>query len=90
MKLNILEEKKNKLVFEIHGQSHGFANALKEELRKDKTVKNAGYYVKHPLEGVPTFHVETSGGDAKTALKKAAKGLVSKADKIKKEASKIK
>ena len=38
MELKIVEDEKNKLVFEINGVSHGFCNILKEKLLEDSHV----------------------------------------------------
>ena len=84
MKLKILEDKKNKMVLEIKGESHTFCNALKQELWNDKHVKIAGYNIAHPLIGVPKFVVETDGKEnPKKALIDAAKRLKSVSDKFK-------
>ncbi|MBW2996436.1 DNA-directed RNA polymerase subunit L [Candidatus Woesearchaeota archaeon] len=84
MKLKILEDKKNKMVFELKGESHTFCNALKAELWNDKHVKVAGYNIAHPLIGVPKFVVETDGRESpKKALTDAAKRLKNVSDKFK-------
>jgi DNA-directed RNA polymerase subunit L len=84
MKLKILEEKKNKMVFELKGESHTFCNALKAELWNDKHVKIAGYNIAHPLIGIPKFVVETDGAESpKKALTEAAKRLKNVSDKFK-------
>ncbi|MBR9691521.1 DNA-directed RNA polymerase subunit L [Candidatus Woesearchaeota archaeon] len=84
MKLKVLEEKKNKMVFELKGESHTFCNALKQELWNDKHVKIAGYNIAHPLIGVPKFIVETDGNESsKKALIDAAKRIKNVSDKFK-------
>jgi DNA-directed RNA polymerase subunit L len=88
MELNFLEDKKEEVVLELHGVSHGFCNVLKEELVKDKTVKLATYRVDHPLVGVPKMKIE--GTNPRASLKKALKSLESTADEFKKESKKIK
>jgi len=76
MELKIIEDKKNKMVFELKGETHTFCNALKNELWNDDHIKAASYKIAHPLIGVPKFIVETDGKESvKKALKKAAKGL---------------
>ncbi|MBW2977652.1 DNA-directed RNA polymerase subunit L, partial [Candidatus Woesearchaeota archaeon] len=64
MKVNIVEETKNKIVIELKGETHTFCNALKKELWNDKHVKIAGYNIAHPLVGVPKIVVETDGKEA--------------------------
>ncbi|MBD3354467.1 DNA-directed RNA polymerase subunit L [Candidatus Woesearchaeota archaeon] len=76
MELKILEDKKNKMIFELKGETHTFCNALKNELWNDSHVKAASYNIAHPLIGVPKFILETDGKESpKKALKNAAKNL---------------
>ena len=63
MEMNVLEEKKGRMIFELEGASHTVCNILKRELWKDKHVKNAGYTIRHPLVGKPEFIIETDGED---------------------------
>ena len=85
MELKILEEKKNKLVVELDGETHSFCNALKKELWNDKSVKSAGYNIEHPLVGIPKIVVETDGKDPKKALIDAAGRLAKSFDAVKSE-----
>lgn len=87
MEIVILEEEKGKLVFELHGEGHGFCNALKSALWKQKGIKVAGYSVDHPLTGTPTFVVEAD--DPKAALKGAAQSVKKELDDLAKEVKKI-
>ena len=75
MKLNVLEKKKHRLLFELRGADHTFSNALKHELWKEKDVKVATYAIKHPLLAVPTFIIETREEEAVKALEQAAASL---------------
>jgi len=84
MKLKIIEDKKNKLIFELGGETHTFCNALKQELWNDKHIKVASYNIAHPLVGVPKFVIETDGNEKpKKALTEAAKRLKNVSDKFK-------
>ncbi len=84
MKLKILEDKKNRMVLQIVGETHTFCNALKKELWNDKHVKIAGYNIKHPVVGVPRIIIETDGAEKpKKALIEAAKRLDKIAGKFK-------
>jgi DNA-directed RNA polymerase subunit L len=76
MELNILEEKKGRLVFELHGADHTVANVLKDELWNDKNVTVASYAIEHPMKPVPKFIVEAA--DPKKALAEASKRLQKK------------
>lgn len=86
MELSIIDDKKNRILFEIAGVSHGFCNVLKKELLTDEHVKIASYRVLHPLISKPQFLVETDGKvEPRTALTNAAKRLLKISDKLKKD-----
>mgnify|MGYP001598956464 CR=1 FL=1 len=88
MEISVLEDKKNKLIFELKGMGHTFCNALKYELSQDDHVKIATYGIEHPLISSPKFIVETDGADPKKALLSAAQRLGKNAEKLKELASK--
>lgn len=91
MKLKVLQDKKNKMIVEIEGETHTFCNALKKELWNDKHVKAAGYNIAHPFVGVPKLIVETDSGEKpKKALIEAAKRLEKKAGDLKQASAKLK
>lgn len=87
MEINYIEDKKNSVVFEIKGVTHGFCNILKDELTKDKKIKLATYKIDHPQTGVPTFKIE--GDDPKKSLKAAVKSLSKEISDFKKQVSKV-
>jgi len=86
MEIKILEDKKNKLVVDVIGVSHGFCNALIKEVWEDKNTKSAGYHIDHPLVGTPRIVIE-SKEDAKKTLIDASKRLSKKVDAFSKEFS---
>jgi len=89
MKLKILEDKKNKLVFESEGLGHTICNVLKKELWNDGHVKVATYSVRHPLVSKPRMIVETDGDETpKAALLAAVQRLKKVSEKFRKEFSK--
>lgn len=90
MELNIIEESKNKIVFELIGEDHTLSNALREELWNDKDVKSAGYNIKHPLISSPRFVLETIKNDPKKTLKEAAKRIKKRNDEFLKVFNKAK
>ncbi len=91
MEIKVLEETKNRLVFEIPGESHTLCNALKRELWKDQNVRIATYSIKHPLIGTPKMIVETSPGSSpRKVLAKAAKSLKEEVSAFKTSFSKLK
>lgn len=85
MEFVVVEESKTKLVFDLRGETHTFANLLKEELLSTKGVTTASYRVDHPLTGVPRFLVETKGVEPRKALKEALNSIKKKAETFKKE-----
>ncbi|MEK6901576.1 MAG: DNA-directed RNA polymerase subunit L [Nanoarchaeota archaeon] len=85
MEFVVLEESKKRLSFQLKGETHTFCNALKHELQLVKGVTLATYKIDHPLVGVPTFLVETSGIEPRKAIKEALKALKKKAEDFKKE-----
>ena len=86
MELNILEDKKKRLVFEIKGEDHTFCNVLREELTNDEAVSIAAYNVSHPLIGIPKFIIETNNDkEPRKALKDALSRLHKKNDSLAKQ-----
>ncbi|MBU0471577.1 MAG: DNA-directed RNA polymerase subunit L [Nanoarchaeota archaeon] len=92
MELNFLEDTKYKVIFDVKGADHSFANALKQELWNDKDVRISAYNVEHPLIGIPRIIVETHSGkkdaknsilDAVTRLKKQNTQFLTKFKSIK-------
>ena len=78
MEINIIEDKKKRLVFELKGEGHTLCNVLREELWNDKSVTVSAYNISHPLVGIPTFIIETSSKSPKKALKDAIARLKKK------------
>lgn len=89
MEFKVLEEEKNKLVFELVGETHTFCNLLKSELRKVKGVTLVSYRIEHPLVGIPTFIVETKGTEPRKAIKEALKSVKKLAKDFQKQAAKL-
>ena len=85
MEINVLEDKKNRIVLEIKGMQHGILNTLKNELHDDKHVKIATYSLRHPLIGIPKMVLETDGTDPRDVLEKAADKLKKINDNFKKD-----
>ncbi len=89
MEFNVIEETRNRLVFQLKGETHTFCNALKHELQQVKGVSVATYRIDHPLVGVPQFLLETKSIEPRKALKEALKALKKKAEDFKKEVGKV-
>lgn len=90
MEIKIIEEKKNRIVFEVKGEGHTLCNALQKELYTDAHVKSAGYNIEHPLINIPRFILETDGADPKKTISAAVKRLQKETEKLKEQAKKIK
>lgn len=89
MEFIVIEESKNKLVFELKGETHTFCNALKYELQQVKGVNIATYKIDHPLVGIPRFQIETKGIEPRKAMKEALKSLKKQAQDFDKEIGKM-
>ena len=89
MEFNVLEESKNKIVFELRGETHTFSNLLKEELKKVKGVTLATYRIDHPLVGIPQFLIETKGTEPRKAIKEALKNVKALAKDFQKKVNKL-
>lgn len=72
MEIKIIEEKGNKLEFEID-ENAGFLNSIKKELLNDPSVKVATFFIKHPLASKPKMIVEAD--DPRKALNGAVARL---------------
>lgn len=75
MEINVIENNKNRLKFELKGEGHTFCNAVRKELWSDSNVEISGYRIEHSLVSEPVFILETSKGDPKTVLLKAVERL---------------
>lgn len=87
MDIKILEEKKNRMSFELKGMGHSFCNALKHELSQDDHVKTATYTIDHPLLNVPKILIETDGAEPRKVLISAAQRLGKNLERFKELAS---
>lgn len=83
MEIKVLEEKKNRLVFEIDGMGHTFINILKNEMWQDSHVKVATYSIRHPIINKPKIIVETDGDESpRSAITSAVSRLKKQSDKL--------
>lgn len=82
MEVKIIEETKNRLVFDVIGESHTILGALKKEIWTDEHVKSTGYNMPHPLINSPRFVVDTDGEDPKKIVQSAIKKLEKDVDKL--------
>ncbi len=77
MKIKVIENKTNELKVEIDDST--ICEALRKELWEDKTVTQASYSRKNPIEN-PVLLVQTEGKGAKKALQDALSRLEKKND----------
>ncbi len=89
MKINILEESKKTLIFEIEGEGHTFCQPLVHYLNQDKDVMAAAYVIEHPQIAHPKVTLQTNSADPKAVLKKAVKQFKKELDAFRKEFSKV-
>lgn len=90
MEIELVEKKKNRIVFLLKGTSTTLANALRDELWNDKSVTVATFGVDHPLTGSPKVFVETDGKteplaaitNASKRLQKRTKELAAELEKL--------
>lgn len=82
MELKIIDDKKNRMVFDLIGEDNTFCNIITNELWNVKGVKTAAYNINHPLVGIPKIIVET---DSSTEPKKALKTAVANLEKKNKD-----
>jgi len=87
MEINILQETKHKIEFELPEEDHTFCNALKDALLKDSDVKVATYRIYHPLKRKPRILIETTG-EVRKALERAAKSLKKDFEKLEESVNK--
>lgn len=91
MEVIIVEESKNRLTFDLKGETHTLTGALKKELWNDEHIRASGYHIDHPLVNIPRFVVETDGSEEpKKAVKAAIKRLDKLAEKLKEQAKSLK
>ena len=81
MEIKIIEDKKDRLLFELD-ETHTLCNVLKAELWNDSHVKSAGYSIKHPLISKPEIIVETDGADPRKTAIAAAQRLKKTCEKF--------
>ena len=90
MELKILEDTKNKLVFDLLGENQTVLAALSKELWNDEHVKGTGYHIEHPLINTPRFVVETDGENPRKVIQTAIKRLQKAVEKLQDQTKEIK
>jgi DNA-directed RNA polymerase subunit L len=83
METKILEDKKNKLVFEIVNSPESVFEMIKGELKSQEDVQAVGTHTAHPLVKKQVFMVETKTKDPRKMIKEACKNLAKSLDEAK-------
>lgn len=68
MEIKVLENEKNRLRFEMIGETHTLANFITKELWSESDVTVSGYNLKHPQTGQVCLLIETTKKDPKKVL----------------------
>lgn len=68
MEINVLENEKNRLRFEIVGETHTLPNLITKELWNEGDVTVSGYTLKHPQTSNVVLLIETTKKDPKKVL----------------------
>jgi len=83
MEIKVLEEDKNKIKFEIEGETHTIANLLTKYLLKDPDVEISMYQVPHPLEEKAIIYVVTKNKDPRKVIKETIDKIIKDLEKLK-------
>lgn len=85
MDLKVIKEDENRLILELKGETIGFANALRDELWRDKDVTEAAHIKEHPYLSESKIFVKVNRGNPRTTLEKAASRIEDHAKEFKEE-----
>ena len=88
MEIKVLKHEKNKIEFELIGESHTLCNSVRKELWNLDETDVSAYKVDHSLISEPTMLVETNKGDPVNAILKANDSLKKKIKEFKDEFNK--
>jgi len=89
MDIKVIEDEKERFVFELVGGDHAICTVLKDELNQDSHIKTATYRVDHPLFSNPRILVETHDSvTPRQAIANAAKRVQKMGEKIAKDLEK--
>jgi len=86
MKLRLLEKDKEKMVFEVSGETHTFLNLLRENAWKVGT-KQASYVIEHPYLSEPKFIVRAK--NPIKILSSASQRIIDQAKDFEKEFKRV-
>ena len=83
MEIKVLENQKNRLHFEIIGETHTLANLITKELWNEGDVTVSGYNLKHPQTAHVSLLIETTKKDPKKVLLETLATLKKKSTEFK-------
>ena len=83
MEIKVIENEKNRLHFEMIGETHTLANLITKELWNDSDVTISGYNLKHPQTGQVSLLIETTKKDPKKVLLETLATLKKKSTEFK-------
>ena len=86
MKLRLLEKDKDKIVFEVSGETHTFLNLLRENAWIVGS-KQASYVIEHPYLSEPKFTVKAD--DPIKILSDASQRIIDQAKEFGKEFKRV-
>ncbi len=75
MKFILVEKEKDSIKIEVAEPDQTLIQPIIVELLKDKNVKTAQVFQRHPVLDKPLIYVTMNSGKPETAIKKAVKGL---------------
>ena len=75
MEIKVIKEEKNKLIFEIQGEGHTLANALRKELWNDSKIKSFINEVLNLYRQILLEDVKTEIGNEKKLKRETVKDL---------------
>ncbi len=85
MDVNIVEESKNRFVFELLSHDHTVLLLVKEALQENDDVKLLTFSVGHPETGKPLFILETKKNDAKKLFLQSLNDIEKNLQKLQKD-----
>jgi DNA-directed RNA polymerase subunit L len=86
MKLKLLEKAKDKIVFEVSGETHTFLNLLRENAWKVGS-EQASYVIEHPYLSEPRFIVKAD--NPAKILSDASQRIIDQAKEFGKEFKRV-
>ena len=89
MEIKVLENEKNRLRFELVGETHTLANFITKELWNDSDVTISGYNLHHPDTSNVTILIETAKKDPKKVLLDTIKEIQKKNKEFQSAFSKV-